>query len=105
MIKLLQSAYIAKVLEKFFLSEANMAKYPMKELILRISYIEEEKEVSPSKKEKYQGMTGSLMFLTVETRPNIAYTTSLVSCFAKNPFHQHIKVVKTIFQYRNGSCN
>lgn len=56
-------------------------------------------------KKKYQGMTGSLIFSMVETRPDIAYTTSLMSCFIKNPSHQHIKAVKTIFQYFKRSRN
>lgn len=35
----------------------------------------------------------------VETRPNIAYVTSVVSCFAKNLSHSNSKAVKTIFHY------
>lgn len=32
---------------------------------------------------KYQGMTGSLMLSMIETRPNIAFATSIASHFAK----------------------
>ena len=39
----------------------------------------------------------------VETRPDIAYATSVASRFAKNPFHQHTKAVKTILRYLKGS--
>lgn len=95
-IKLLQPAYINKVLEKFHLSGANTANCPMKESTLLTQRTEGEGEASPSEKEKYQGMTGSLMFSMVETRPDIAYAMSLVSRFAKNPSHQHTKAVKTI---------
>ncbi len=35
----------------------------------------------------------------VEMRPDIAFATSVVSRFAKNPSHQHNEVVKTILQY------
>ena len=69
----------------------------MKESTLLTQRIKGEGEASPSEKKKYQGMTGSLIFLMVETRPDIAYTMSLISCFAKNPSHQHTKTVKTIF--------
>lgn len=44
-------------------------------------------------------MTGSLMFSMVETRPDIAFATSVVSRFAKNPSHQHTEAVKTILRY------
>ena len=35
----------------------------------------------------------------VETRTDIAFATSVVSRFAKNPSHQHTEAVKTILQY------
>ena len=82
-IKLSQPAYIDKVLEKFHLSGANTANSPMKELALLTPRTEG--EASPSEKERYQGMTGSLMFSMVETRPDIAYATSVASRFAKIP--------------------
>ena len=48
-------------------------------------------------------MTGSLMFSIVEIRPNIAFATSVASCFATNPGHQYTEAVKTILQYLKGS--
>ena len=55
-------------------------------------------EASSSKRETYQGITESLMFFMVETRPDIAFLILIVSRFAKNLSCQHIKVVKTIFR-------
>lgn len=48
-------------------------------------------------------MIGSIMFSMVETRPDVAFTTLVASCFAKNPGHQQIEVVKTILQYLKGT--
>lgn len=39
------------------------------------------------------------MFLMVETRPDIAFATSVISCFTKNLSGQHTEVVKTIMRY------
>lgn len=39
------------------------------------------------------------MFSMVETRPDIAFTTLIISRFAKNPSQRHTEVVKTILQY------
>lgn len=100
-IKLSQPAYIEKVFEKFHLTRANMANSPMKELVFLTP--QTGGEASPSKKERYQGITRLLMFSIVKTRPDIAYATSVASCFAKNPSHQHIKTAKTIFQYLKDS--
>lgn len=44
-------------------------------------------------------MTRLLIFLIVETRPNIAFVILIISCFAKNLSHFHTKAVKTIFKY------
>ncbi len=48
-------------------------------------------------------MTGSLIFSMVETRPDIAFATSITSRYAKNPSHQHTEAVKTILRYMKGS--
>ncbi len=39
------------------------------------------------------------MFLMVETRPDIAFAASLISCFARNLSHLYIEAVKTILKY------
>lgn len=39
----------------------------------------------------------------VETRPDIAFATSVASRYAKNPSHLHIEAVKTILKYLKGS--
>lgn len=100
-IKLSQPAYIDKVLSKFHLDKAYSVNTPMKK-----SAILEQRtngEVSASEKERYQGMTGSLMFSMVKTRRDIAFATSIASRFAKNQGHQHTEAVKTILRYLKGS--
>lgn len=94
-IKLSQPAYVDKILSKFHLAQANTSNTPMKESPLTPN----EGEATAAERERYQGMTGSIMFSMVETRPDIALATSVVSRFAKNPSHQHSEAVKTIFRY------
>lgn len=83
-IKLSQPAYIDKVLTKFYLDKAHPVNTPMKEETSFKQRAEADREASPSERERYQGMTGSLMFSMVETRPDIAFAISIVSRFAKN---------------------
>ncbi len=45
------------------------------------------------------------MFSMVETRPDIAFATSVVSRFAKNPSRQHTEAVKTIMRYLKATRN
>lgn len=56
-------------------------------------------EATLSEGEIYQRMTGLLMFSMIETRPNIAFSTLVMSRFSKNLLNQHIKAEKSIFQY------
>ncbi len=69
---------------------------PMKEAILIPN---KGKEVTEAKRERYQGMTGLLIFSMVETRPDIAFAMSVVNCFANNLFRQHKEAMKTIMPY------
>ena len=99
-IKLSQPAYIEKVLRKFFLDQANPTNTPMKESIQLLP--NNEGTATEAERERYQGMTGSLMFSMVKTRPDIAFATSVASRYAKNPSHLHIEAVKTILKYLKG---
>lgn len=58
-----------------------------------------EKKATTAKQKRYQGITDSIIFFIVETRPDIAFATSIISQFAKNSSYQHTKAMKTILQY------
>lgn len=100
-IKLSQPAYIDKILIKFHLDKANTINTPMKEISLLQPTTKG--EATTAKKERYQGMTGSIIFSMIETNPDISFAISVASRFAKNPGHQHTEAVKSILQYLKGS--
>lgn len=62
-------------------------------------------EATQAKKEKYQEITGSLIFSMVEIRPDIAFSIAVATHFTKNPKHAYIKVVKIIFWYLKSSID
>lgn len=101
MIKLSQLAYIDKVLVRFHLDKANTGNTPIK--VTALLQARTDSPASATGKEKYQGMTGSIMFSMVKSRLNIIFATLIASCFAKNLASQYIKVVKTILRYFKGS--
>lgn len=96
LLKLFQPAYIEKILEKYYLHLAKLCNIPMKEGILLPN---KGPKASQAEQEQYQGITRSLMFSMVETRLDIAFTTLVISRFAKNLSRQYTEVVKTILQY------
>jgi Reverse transcriptase (RNA-dependent DNA polymerase) len=56
----------------------------------------------PTNKERYQRLVGKLIYLS-HTRPNIAYTVSLVSQFMHNLSAEHMEVVMRIIRYLKGA--
>ena len=94
-IKLSQSTYIEKVLEKFHMQNAKSTTTPMKEG----SQFRNESQASESDIKQYQAIVGSIMFAMIETRPDIAYATSVVSRHAKNPGKSHMEATKQILRY------
>ncbi|XP_073525833.1 uncharacterized protein [Phyllobates terribilis] len=50
----------------------------------------------------YRGMIGSLLYLTA-SRPDVIYSVCLCARFQDNPKETHVKVVKRILRYLNGS--
>ena len=94
-IKLSQSTYIEKVLEKFHMQNAKTTTTPMKEG----SLFRNKSQASESDIKQYQAIVGSIMFAMIETRPDIAYATSVVSRHAKNPGKSHMEAAKQILRY------
>ncbi len=98
-IKLSQFAYIDKVLNRFHLDKANTVNTPMKDITPLKPRAGGDGEATAAEKVRYQGITGSIIFSIVETRPDISFATSVASRFAKNLGHQHTEAVKTILRY------
>nr|GEY48941.1 retrovirus-related Pol polyprotein from transposon TNT 1-94 [Tanacetum cinerariifolium] len=53
----------------------------------------------------YANAVGSLMYLMVCTRPDIAYAVSVVSRYLTNPGKNHWEAVKWILKYLRGTAN
>ncbi|XP_050896928.1 uncharacterized mitochondrial protein AtMg00240-like [Lathyrus oleraceus] len=53
---------------------------------------------------KYRGMTGSLLYLTIN-RPDIMFSVCLYARFQANPKESHHTVVKRIMKYLKGTTN
>jgi hypothetical protein len=51
----------------------------------------------------YQSILGSSNYALVQTRPDIAYSISILSQFLYNPSAQHIKMATRVLQYLKGT--
>lgn len=93
-----QSAYTRKVLNRFGFSDANPVSTPVNNQQL-LSAVEDKKSITFP----YRAAVGSLMYLAVGTRPDIAFGVSLVSRFLDCAAEIHVTAVKRILKYLKGT--
>ncbi|UYV68405.1 hypothetical protein LAZ67_5004222 [Cordylochernes scorpioides] len=98
-----QEKYIEELLAKYRMKEAKPISTPMdsNSKLTKISSIEGENE--PVKKEEYQSLIGSLIYLSVSTRPDIAYAVSALGQFSNDPRRQHWNAAKRVLRYLKGT--
>ena len=91
-VSLSQSQYVEEILERHGIANCRPVKTPM-ESNLQLPVLEEP-EVDVK---EYQRCIGSLMYLMVCTRPDIAHAVGTVACHISAPGHIHMTAVKRIF--------
>ena len=97
-ITLYQSNYIQQILERFNLKDIQPVSSPLDSTKLT-SPDDKDYVANEQFKRTYQGKIGSLNYLMVVTRFDIAYAVGLVSRYASNPTTTHMKAVDRIFAY------
>jgi len=96
-----QSAYAKKVLSRFQMDCANPVATPSDK-----SYVSNDEQNDPIGKEiPYRQAVGSLMYLAIATRPDLAYAISVVSENLENPKTSDWCAVKRIFKYLKGTVD
>jgi hypothetical protein len=50
-------------------------------------------------------MVGSLIYTILSTRPDIAFSVSIISRYASNPDDSYLKAVKDIYRYLRSTIN
>jgi hypothetical protein len=53
----------------------------------------------------YQSIVGSLIYTILSTRPDIAFSVSIISRYTSNPDDSYLKVVKDIYRYLRSTTN
>lgn len=89
-----QSAYIGKILDRFGMSDCYPVSTPAVEGISLV----------PNKREAdneldYRGLIGSLIYLVLATRPDIAWVVGKLSQFLNNPSSEHVTAAKRVLRY------
>lgn len=99
-IRLIQTAYAKAVLKKFGMTSCNSVATPADSSItLKINVNNDLKTVP------YRQLVGSLMYLAVVTRPDLAYTVATLSRFLDSPTNKHWNAGKRALRYLAGTTD
>lgn len=98
-----QKLYVEEVLIKFGMQSAKPVAVPSDPNV--VLYPVDKNEIEIENKVPYREAVGSLMFLAVVSRPDIAYAVNLVSKFLSNHNDEHWRAVKRILAYLVGTKN
>ncbi|XP_066316081.1 uncharacterized mitochondrial protein AtMg00810-like [Miscanthus floridulus] len=99
-LKLSQSAYASKMLERSGMSECKPCVTSMEER-LKLTKASTATNVDAI---LYRSIIGSLLYL-VHTRPDIVFVVGYVSRFMKDPREDHWAVVKRLLRYAKGAVD
>ncbi|PPQ82486.1 hypothetical protein CVT24_005670 [Panaeolus cyanescens] len=100
-----QEAYIDQILARFNLSDAKTHSTPMEpglDLTTDAPHVSS-KSLSQEERRVYREGIGSLMYLSVMTRPDIAYAVSTLSQFLESPKTTHLNALWRVFKYLKGT--
>ena len=96
-----QTDYISRILEKFGMTDAHPIATPMEGgLVLRAATDpQSEEDKTFMAKVDYRSLIGSIMYLAVGTRPDLAFAFQQLSQFLHNPAPAHWHAAKRVLRY------
>lgn len=106
-LQLRQCSYVKKILEKFSLLECKPVSLPIANHFKLTSdqSPKTEDELYRMQNVPYANTIGSIMYLMVCTRPDLAHSISILSRFMSNPGETHWLAVKWMLRYLKGSSS
>jgi hypothetical protein len=105
--QLSQTYYIDTVLRRFGLQDCNTVATPLdKHSLAQLQNPSELSEIlNPGKTRLYQSIVGSIMYIMLGTRPDLAFTISVLSKFVTSPRAAHLTAAKRVLRYLKGTRN
>ena len=97
-----QPAYTQRVLNKFGMDQAKPVLTPVDASAKLVKTGEDEER---GDQVKYQSAVGSLLYLSMWTRPDITYAVSNAAKFCSNPSNNHCTALKSIMRYLKGTID
>ena len=100
-IRVSQTGYLRKVLERFGLSDAKTVSSPLDPTLKLSKSLDTDEDFDCP----YREAVGSLNYAACLTRPDISYSVSLLARFSTKPSSTHWLMVKRVMRYLKGTIN
>lgn len=94
-----QENYGLRVLERFNMCNSNHVSTPIE----RGQFLDDSPSEGLSERIPYREAIGSLLYLSVVSRPDLTYTVNVLSQVLENPLVKHWNMVKRVFKYLKGT--
>lgn len=106
-IKLSQEGYINTVLRRFNMADCHARSTPLPErcVLTKAMRPATDGEREEMRQMPYASAVGSLMYLMVATRPDIAQAVGALSKFISDPGQQHWEAAKHVLRYLKGTAS
>jgi hypothetical protein len=98
---LLQTKYVEDVLLRFAMADSKTSPTPLT-IGTRLSKFDGEPLPTDN---QYQALVGSLIYLAVNTRPDISHAVGILSRFMSCPTDKHWEAGKHVLRYLKGSTD
>jgi hypothetical protein len=101
-ISISQPLYVDSILRKYGMEGANPVATPLDPNVM----LEPNPEArEPNRSNAYTSLLGSLQYLAVATRPDIAYAINRLAAYTANPSLDHYTTAKRVLRYIKGTRN
>ena len=101
-IKMDQSIYVSKMLNRFGLNDAKPVTSPCDPSFVNNIHVDSDLLEDPR---EYRELVGSLIYLMIATRPDISYVVTKLSQFMAKPNKNHLSAAKRALRYIKGTSN
>jgi len=99
-----QSAFAEQVISRFRMQDANPVGTPL-DVSVKLQKATDNDISDASLQTHFRQIIGSIMYLMIGTRPDLAATISIVSQYAAKPTQIHLNAAKRVLRYLKGSAN
>ena len=99
-----QSLYVSEIVSRFGLADANATRTPLPSGA-ETHLVKHDGTATPAEIKHFQQLIGSLLYVQIGTRPDIAFAVSRLAQYASNPSSQHLRLAKYVLTYLKGSAD